>query len=178
MSPPSVVSPARGIETTPEIEAKTVHKQNAPNPHAGSTKNMQMIGLVGSALLFVGPFCPIVTVPIMGSMNYFQNGQGDGTIIIVLAVVSAFLIYGQRFRFLWLTGGLALNLVAFTYIRFQYKLSELKSNMESELEGNPFAGLAQMAVQSVQLQWGFAILVLGAILVMAAAAMSGGRNIR
>lgn len=43
--------------------------------------------------------------------------------------------------------------------------------MESELAGNPFSGIADMAMQSVQLQWGWALLVIGAALVIASAAV-------
>ncbi|MBI9082217.1 MAG: hypothetical protein JEZ11_01385 [Desulfobacterales bacterium] len=46
----------------------------------------QILGLIGSIILFVGVFTPIFSVPIMGNMNYFQNGKGDGTIVLVLAI--------------------------------------------------------------------------------------------
>jgi hypothetical protein len=138
---------------------------------AGATYHKQMAGLIGSTLLFVGVFCPIVTVPIVGQMNYFQNGDGDGRFVLVLAAASAILTIARKFPLMWLTGGGSLGLVAYTFISFQSALNERKQQMQTELEGNPFAGLAQLAVQSVQIQWGFAVLVLGAILVIAAAAM-------
>ena len=50
-------------------------------------------------------------------------------------------------------------------------MSQAKADMESELAGNPFRGLADMAMQSVQLQWGWALLIVGAALVIASAAM-------
>jgi hypothetical protein len=151
--------------------------QDSPNIPTSSTNHKQMAGLLGSALLFVGVFCPIITLPIVGQMNYFQNGQGDGTIVLVLAVASAVLAFVRRFPLLWLTGGGSLGLVAFTFIRFQSGISEQKLEMESKLEGNPFAGLARLAVESVQIQWGFAIIVIGAIFVIAAAAMPTKRNV-
>jgi len=40
----------------------------------------QSIGLVGCVLLFIGVFLPIVSVPIAGGMNYFQNGRVDDSI--------------------------------------------------------------------------------------------------
>ena len=52
----------------------------------------------------------------------------------------------------------------------------MKSQMESELAGNPFRGLADMAMQSVQLQWGWALLIVGAGLVIAGAAMKDESN--
>jgi len=51
------------------------------------------------------------------------------------------------------------------------KMSEANAQMETELADNPFRGLADMAMQSVQLQWGWALLVVGAALVIASAAM-------
>jgi hypothetical protein len=43
--------------------------------------------------------------------------------------------------------------------------------METELKDNPFRGLADVAVQSVQLEWGWAVLVIGIVLLIAVAAM-------
>ncbi len=43
--------------------------------------------------------------------------------------------------------------------------------METELKDNPFRGLADLAVQSVQLQWGWAVLVIGIAFLIVVAAM-------
>ena len=43
-------------------------------------------------------------MPIVGSLNYFHNGQGDGTIVLVLAVISMILAITRRFRGLSVTG--------------------------------------------------------------------------
>lgn len=131
----------------------------------------QPLAFIGSALLFVGVFCPILSVPIMGQVNYFQNGKGEGMIIIVLAAASAIIAVMKRFRFLWLTGGASLVLLVITFIRFQSKLGDLKNQMQSDLHDNPFKGLADLAIESVQIQWGIAILILGGVLVIAAAAI-------
>ena len=134
-------------------------------------KQKQLLGLIGSIVLFIGVFAPIVSVPIMGNMNYFQNGKGDGTIVIILAIASLILVLAKQYRGLWLTGLGSLSVMAFTFINFQTKISEVKSQMETDLAGNPFRGLADMAMQSVQLQWGWALLVVGAALVIASASI-------
>ncbi len=136
----------------------------------------QILGLIGSIVLFIGVFTPIVSVPIMGNMNYFQNGKGDGTLILILAVVSLVLVLTKKYKGLWFTGVGSLAVMAFTFINFQMKISDMKSQMESELAGNPFRGLADMAMQSVQLQWGWALLIVGAGLVIAGAAMKDESN--
>jgi hypothetical protein len=134
-------------------------------------ESRQTIGLIGSLLLFVGAFAPIVSVPILGNMNYFQNGKGDGTVIVVLAALSLVAVLARAYSFLWITGLGAFGVLAFTFINFQSKMSDAKNQMESQLAGNPFRGLADAAMQSVQLQWGWAVLVVGAVLVLVAAGM-------
>jgi predicted nucleotidyltransferase len=109
----------------------------------------QTIGLIGSVILFVGVFMPVLNVPIMGNLNYFQNGEGDGIIIILLAVISLVLTLSKNYQWLWLTGLGSFGVLAFTFINFQVRMSELKSQMNVELKGNPFRGLADMAMQSV-----------------------------
>jgi membrane protease YdiL (CAAX protease family) len=131
----------------------------------------KLLGIVGSIVLFMGVFMPIVSVPIVGSMNYFQNGKGDGTIVLILAGISLILVLSGKFKGLWLTGIGSLGVTLFTFILFQSKMSQIKDHMESELAGNPFRGLADMAMQSVQLQVGWAFLIVGAGLVIASAAM-------
>jgi hypothetical protein len=37
--------------------------------------NRQLLGIFGSAFLFIGVFMPSVKLPIVGDMNYFANGE-------------------------------------------------------------------------------------------------------
>jgi hypothetical protein len=76
---------------------------------------------------------------------------------------------------LWLTGGGSAGLLLFTFINFQLTMSQMKSEMKSGLAGNPFRGLAELAVHSVQLQWGWILLVVGASMVIASAALKDAR---
>ena len=134
-------------------------------------KTKQLLGLIGSIVLFIGVFTPIVSIPIMGNMNYFQNGKGDGTIVLILAVISLILVLTKKYKGLWFTSIGSLGVMLFSFINFQSKMSQVKADMDSELADNPFRGLADMAMQSVQLQWGWALLIVGAALVIASAAM-------
>jgi len=45
-------------------------------------------GIVGSILLAVGPFLPFVSVPLLGSLNYFSGGSGDGIFIIAFSAIA------------------------------------------------------------------------------------------
>jgi hypothetical protein len=50
-------------------------------------------------------------------------------------------------------------------------MSQATKQIEIELRDNPFRGLADLAVQSVQLQWGWAVLVIGIAFLVVVAAM-------
>ena len=122
----------------------------------------QILGLVGSIILILGVFMPLISMPIMGSLNYIQNGKGDGLFILLLAVVSLILVVLKKYKGLWFTGFGSLAIMAYTFINLQIWISE----SQRELAGNLFAGLA-----TVQLQWGWAVLTIGAVLIIASAAI-------
>jgi hypothetical protein len=50
----------------------------------------QIVGLTGAIVLFVGVFTPIVSIPTVGYINYFQNEKLDGVVILSLAIVRLF----------------------------------------------------------------------------------------
>lgn len=129
----------------------------------------QILGLVGSVILFLGVFAPIVSAPIVGNINYFQNGKGDGVIILVLAVISVFLTLTKRYRFLLITGVGSLTVLAFTFINFQGRMSSARSELREGMANNPFRGLGDAMLSTVQIQWGWAVLIIGAVLLLASA---------
>ncbi|MBA4161688.1 MAG: hypothetical protein C0515_06360 [Novosphingobium sp.] len=95
-------------------------------------------------------------------MNFFANGKGDGVFLIVLALVALGLALTGRTRHVLWPGLLSLAFLAYKFVGFQSTMSEMKSKMDSELAGNPFRGLAEAAMSSVQLQWGWVVLLAGA----------------
>lgn len=138
----------------------------------------QILGLIGSSLLFIGVFTPIISYPVIGTMNTFQHTQWDGPIILILAIISIFLSLTGRYNWLWVTGFLSLGVVAITFLTIQFKLAALQEKMAMRLAGNPFRGLADKALQSVQIRWGWALLVAGALLLIASAALKEGFALR
>ena len=119
------------------------------------------MGWIGTLLLFVGVFTPIVSVPFFGNVNYFHNGEGDGALVLILAGISAVLLMKEKLGGLYITAGLSLAVMLFSFYNFQSGMSEARLEMERDLAGNLFRGLADMAVESVQLQWGWAVLLIG-----------------
>lgn len=126
----------------------------------------KILGILGVAIVSVGVFCPLISAPIVGSINYFQNGDGDGKILLIIAAVSLFLIYLNRAKYLTHTGTLNLIILGYTFYSFIQKKNELKAGLDTDLAGNPFKGLADMAYNAFQLQWGWVILILGSLLLI------------
>jgi TPR repeat protein len=134
------------------------------------------VGLVGSSLLFLGVFLPIFNVPIVGNISYFQNGNGQGALIIVLALLSTMFIVWEKYKGLWYTGFGIIAALVLTFCSFEIKLSDLKTQIKADLSGNPFAEIANIAMQSTQPQWGWTVLLLGAGLLIYSAVTLGNKN--
>jgi hypothetical protein len=138
----------------------------------------QLLGILGSLFLYIGVFSPIVYIPIVGDQNYFQNGKGDGVILLVISTVSLILTLTRVYKGLWLTGLGSFAVLIFTFVKFQLKMSELTTQMDKDLAGNPFRGLADIAVHSIQLQWGWGILLSGVVLLISAALIKANKNVK
>lgn len=128
------------------------------------------LGFSGVICLALGVFTPVMSLPFVGSINYLNNGKGDGVYILLLAIASLVLILTNKLKFLWVTALPSIILMLITIIGFQIKMESMKTEMQARLSGNPFAGLANLAVQNVQLQWGWVVLFTGAILLIVASA--------
>ena len=124
----------------------------------------------------IGVFMPIVSFPIVGSINYIYNGRGDGVLVLMLAVISIILVSLKIYKGLWFTGIGSLWVMLYTFINLQSGISKMKKDLNSDLADNPFRGLADIAVNSVQIQWGWAVLVVGSGLMIACAASKNKRQ--
>lgn len=130
----------------------------------------KMIAIGASAVMLLGTLAPIVKLPIVGSINYVAGGRGDGVIIVVIALASAFFAATNKYKQLRYTGCTALTLMFFTLINFAGKMNEAHASLK-ELEGNPFAGLAHAAIGSVGLEWGWILLLSGALTIIASSSL-------
>ena len=131
------------------------------------------LGLAGSLMTFFGVFAPSVSMPLLGSMSYLQNGRGPGIVIILSAVASIALAAVRQFRYLWLTGSISMLCLAASIIVFEHEIQQMKHS--ATLRDNMLAGIESAAADATQLGWGYAILFSGALLLLAAAAVGTGK---
>jgi hypothetical protein len=135
---------------------------------------IQLMGFGGIICLLIGLFSPIVSFGAI-SFTFFQQGSYEGILLLILAVVSAIFLAKQNFIWLWATATNAGLLVVLSFLGRLNAIQEAKSKLETEMAGNPFRGLADLAMQSVQLQWGWVFLIGGAVLLQTALLMRSKR---
>ncbi|MEI6520700.1 MAG: hypothetical protein WCO98_11795 [bacterium] len=136
----------------------------------------QKIGLIGSTILFISVFTPIISFPIFGNMNYFQHENGDGIIVLILSIVSVILILLKKIKWLWFTGLGSMSVIIYSFINFLIMISRLKTNMETDVTDDFFSGFTNIAVKSIQFQWGLPLLIIGAALIISSAAIKDASN--
>jgi hypothetical protein len=116
------------------------------------TDRRQLFGLLGSGLLILGTFVPLISVPLLGTMNYFANGKGDGIFIIGYSALALLFTVLKRYKLLWIPAILSIAQLTYALITFTQKMSEA-------------SGLI-----SISMEWGWLVLFAGAILLVLAAA--------
>ena len=131
----------------------------------------RIIGLGGAFLLTVGVFAPFLSVPGLKDINYLSNRGIEAVIVLLLAAASFLLILAKRYKWLWLTGSGALITLTFSLVYFELRLQDVKVRVISMLAGKPAAGAASVAARSIEIKWGYILLILGAVLVIVAAAI-------
>lgn len=125
-------------------------------------------GLIGAGTLIAGVFMPLLQVPIFGSINYFTIEKVDSSIIIGLGIVSAIAVL---LKVTWpcVVGGLVtLGFITYRFTNLSVGMAHAKEELKSQAGDNPFAGLASTMADSVGIQWGFAVLAIGAMTLIVA----------
>ena len=155
------------------LTADVVNALHRPGTHECATGDLigfeminshrKTVGLLGSAMLLLGSLCPIVSLPVVGSINYVHNGRGDGLLIIAISIASIYFALCSKYSQLRRTGLASLAIISTSLWMFQIRISELKSSLDRDLDGNPFRGIADLAFSSVRLEWGWILLIGGSL---------------
>ena len=123
------------------------------------------IALTGAALMALGVFLPMCRLPFVGSINFIHNWRVDGLLILLIAIITSALALSGRTRRVFWPGVLSLSALTLSFLHFQHMLSTMRDEMQTDLQGNPFAGLAELALSSVRLEWGWAVLLIAGLMV-------------
>lgn len=127
-----------------------------------------VLGLTGAIAILVGPFAPYISIPIIGSVTFFNTIEGK--LVFALGLVSLILVIARSARGLRLTGPLSLAIFLWNALPIAWRLSSAKQeSLDAAQHGDLGEKLTAAAFQSVQLQWGAALLLVGPVLLTVAA---------
>lgn len=147
-----------------------------------------LLGLGGAGALLLGFFCPILRLPIIGSMSYLgfmgllvrEGAVSEMTIsgffVIAAIVVALVAAVAKQPPLFWVPGISGCLAAVLTIGKYFWLQGEMASKMKKDLDGNPFAGLAQAMVQAVSLDFGIGVIVIGAALIIAAAVVPAAKR--
>lgn len=137
-----------------------------------SKTDQVMLG--GAVVMAGGTLFPIFKLPMVGSLNYFMNGQGNGVLIIFAAVgMVAATLYAYR-KIAALLALASLMVMGHTIVGLIVLIQKAQAGPK---DAGSFDGLAKVMASSVGFEWGWIPLLGGAMTVLIAGMMSGGLKI-
>lgn len=127
-------------------------------------------GVAGALILFLGASAPLISLPGLGTLNYFAAGPDAGMTLLLLVIITLILILKQQYRWLWSTGLSAFLLVLLTLVSFQLRAATVAALVEKTAV-NEWTRVPDNVIANLQIkwQWGCLLLLLGASLVITAA---------
>ncbi len=134
--------------------------------------------VIGSALLTIGNFVPFLGVPVLHDKTYWQLSTTGAIILIVLAALSLVAAGFRKFGWLYLTGLASFGLLLYSIQKVGTRKADVLSDLAQSLEGSPLKGLGLGFVNAVDYRYGWAIMLLGAIVLIAVPLLGSRINLR
>jgi hypothetical protein len=132
---------------------------------------IKIMALVGAALLAVGVFLPVVRVPKRGNMT-LMDLESAGTIVLVLAgVAAAVALIGWTRHVVW-PGIATLGLLGYAYQRTNAEIAQSRARLGEGVGEDPLAALRDLAASNSSLEYGWAVLAIAALIVVAAGVLA------
>ncbi len=140
----------------------------------------QIIGIIGSILLILGVFIPLVKIPIVGGISFYDNSKLEAVIVILIAVISIFLVVLKRYILLWFSGVALLAVVTVRGVQVIRKIYSVRSTAEKilgeKLTAKLTKKLTNIAIEHVDIGLGLIFLILGAVLIILCAFLAAKRR--
>jgi len=119
------------------------------------------VGLLGVVMLAAGAFSPVFGIPGGSVTTFFESGKFDGLALVCLSILSAIFLFARNYRALLFTGIGAIAIIVNMLAYFQAQIKGF-SIAYATAERLPLTGRT-----GLELQWGWTVLLIGAILLVA-----------
>ncbi|NLD95166.1 MAG: hypothetical protein GX639_21155 [Fibrobacter sp.] len=131
------------------------------------SKRNSLVGFIGSILLIISVFAPVVNKPFGGDMSFIEKWSSAGVFLLMLGFSTGIITFFRKVKLLWLPAILA------TLILF-YHLFILNGQIDDFTLGNDFFKASFKSVYSTQ--WGWFPLFVSIAVLFAAIALDWGRR--
>lgn len=131
------------------------------------TINRTIVVFAGTVCLFFGIVMPFAAVPIVGSVTVLSYSLTYSLLLLIAILTAWVFAYLKAFRLQRDLGALLLVIFVGAVVYFEYTMHQKLSALSQSLQGNPFSGLATAAMGTIHLDIGVAVLILGAVLLIA-----------
>jgi hypothetical protein len=125
------------------------------------------LALVGATFIAVGVFMPILGIPVFRDQSIMQLRPNAGWILLGLAAVTLLIVLTKRIALLYVPGILAVVLLSYTLIAMQGRRDQIQSDIKTNVANTPVRGLVHGFVGSASLRFGWPLMMLGAVTIVA-----------
>ena len=92
------------------------------------------MGMLGAALLFVGMFLPVFSMPTIDDITYFQNGRFDRIIVLSASVFAMYFAFARNSKGLVATGAMSLVFAGYSLIDMYLQVRDMKASIKTFFE--------------------------------------------
>ncbi|PWB76331.1 hypothetical protein C3F09_00655 [candidate division GN15 bacterium] len=127
----------------------------------------RIVTVVGSVLMILGVFLPMLSIPLLHDDTYFELSRGGGYTILALGGLGILIAVFGKFRLLYLTALVALGLLIYTYFQIDKRKTVAQSDLRERVIDSPLKGLSEGIVSKVGLRYGWPTMMVGAGITLA-----------
>ncbi|OFX74455.1 MAG: hypothetical protein A2X12_08810 [Bacteroidetes bacterium GWE2_29_8] len=129
----------------------------------------QLISFIGSLVIIIGVFMPIMSIPMLQiTVSYFEGGKGDGVYVLIFVLISIIFTLLKNYKYIWISIVGIIGTMSYSYFNINSRKLELENLVNSKLENNPigeiFQSFAELAINSVKIEWGWIIIIFGVLI--------------
>jgi len=112
---------------------------------------------------------PIMSIPMLQiTVSYFEGGKGDGVYVLIFVLISIIFTLLKNYKYIWISIVGIIGTMSYSYFNINSRKLELENLVNSKLENNPigeiFQSFAELAINSVKIEWGWIIIIFGVLI--------------